>query len=213
MYTGSVTSDSRKSKFGQRIRIAVLCVAPLWIGSCWYDGFPLHPRNTLFLRAVGASDYATVNAILATGYDPNTMPDDLWTNLSESWESPMCIAAGNGDLKMLKLLLDHHASPELGDGWNGAPLTVAALKERVDVMQLLIDRGARVNYDDSGSYSLWWAAREVKLKSVAFLLAHGANPNSTLDLGKNKQTLLSSLKERGSSPRVVQMLIAAGAHE
>lgn len=46
-------------------------------------------------------------------------------------------------------------------------------------MELLIQRGAKVNDEPERSSALWSAALDGNVASLRFLLAHGADPNSS----------------------------------
>ena len=123
------------------------------------------------------------------------------------------MAAGTGNVEIVKILLDHNADVDLGDGWRSSPLAEAALTDHLQVMQVLIDHGATINEDESGSYALWRAAMEGKTQAVSLLLAHGANPNSTLDDSTKEVTLLKALMKRSPNAPVIKLLKAAGAKE
>lgn len=177
-------------------------------------GFLIHPVYWTLINAIEDSDAPRVQWLLEHGVDPNFVPSDFWTaGWLEADYSPMCCAARNDDLKVMRVLLDHKGDPNLGDGWDGSPLEVAAQDEHLEMMQLLIDHGAKVNDDADGSYTLWRAAVDGKTKSVAFLLAHGANPNSLVEGSTKKVRLLSALLATPHSQEVVRLLKAAGAKE
>jgi ankyrin repeat protein len=60
-----------------------------------------------------------------------------------------------------------------------SPLEVAAEKGFVDVIDLLIARGASPNYLSKSGTALSAAIREMQLEAVQALLLHGANPNQS----------------------------------
>ena len=68
-------------------------------------------------------------------------------NSLSKWGAPLHVAAKNGDVEMVNLLLDHGADPNLPGGENyQTPLFFAAYGGSKEVVSLLIDKGADVNY-------------------------------------------------------------------
>jgi len=61
-------------------------------------------------------------------------------------QTPLMLAAGEGNLKIIKLLLDKGADPNTKIGWgNWTALSWAALKNKREAAQLLINSGANVD--------------------------------------------------------------------
>lgn len=116
----------------------------------------------------------------------------------------------DGNYEVVKLLLDHHADPNMGDGWDYNPLATASANNHIEVMRLLIARGARVNDDQFGSSALWQAAMDGKTESGSFLLAHGANPNTTAN---GNEKLLHALESVEPRSNIIALLKKAGAKE
>src|SRR5512147_2419189 len=92
--------DGRRRRMARNIGLGALLSSLLFVGSCWYNGFPLHPRYSMLVQAVGSSDAASVELILDSGFDPNVIPDDFWTRFTEMDSSPLALAAGNGDIRI-----------------------------------------------------------------------------------------------------------------
>ena len=138
---------------------------------------------------IGENDIAAVKADLDHGVNPNALPNDGPAIANESDMAALCAAADGGNAEIVMLLLDHAADPNIGDGWDGDPLTAAVEGDHIDIMELLIKRGARVNEENGDSYALWGATRDGKLDAIKFLLAHGANPNTRYDNGKQGSVL------------------------
>ena len=83
------------------------------------------------------------------------MPD-FWRISEDTGVTPLFIAAGNGHVRIVKLLLDatvnvNHATFTDGTTPNYAstPLSLATYKDNVEIIQLLLE--ARADVHDSGS--------------------------------------------------------------
>lgn len=171
---------------------------------------PSYPRYDALMAAIGKKNPAAVEAELRKGTDPNAYPNDAASIRNESDISPLNEAISDGNLEVIRVLLDYRADPNRGDGWSACPLEQAADENRIDVMRLLLQRGARVNDSSSGSTALWRAAMDGKAPALAFLLTHGANPSTRA----NDETLLHALRTTGfGSAEIVAMLTKAGAKE
>lgn len=160
-----------------------------------------HPRGyDRLIQAIERNDADAVTAVLNSGVDPNAYPDTDADQFFEDDSRPIDVAASDGSAGMVRLLLDHGADPNLGDGWNATPLSAAVEGESIETMQLLIQRGARVNDYPGGSSALWRAATDGKAKAVEFLLDHGASFDS------GNKSLIDALRELGGSPRIIAIL-------
>jgi len=91
--------------------------------------------------------------------------------------------AYNGDVTLVKLLLDRGADPKLPDGW---ALQTAAAEGHKEIVTELLGRGADVNANKNfpGSTALQAACEAGKLQIVKVLLEHNVNP----DLGPGPDT-------------------------
>jgi ankyrin repeat protein len=91
--------------------------------------------------------------------------------------TPLHRAAGEGQLKVMRLLLDAGAEADSrnDDGWT--PLHVAAVYGRADACALLLERKARVDrpLDSSGTQPIHFAAMHGRLEVVKLLVEKGAN--------------------------------------
>lgn len=81
--------------------------------------------------AVRSGDYNRAQALLQSGVEADSY------NTSWGFARPIVLAAEKGDLKMIKLLVEHGA--KLGD--DTTPLTVAAMNGHRDVCRYLIEKG------------------------------------------------------------------------
>jgi ankyrin repeat protein len=92
------------------------------------------------------------------------------------------IAAGTGQVEVLKHLLDSGASSERAGGFEGqTPLHLAAIYNQTNAARLLIRRGAKVNADDrSGFTPLHVAALRGATEVAGILLKAKADPNQQM---------------------------------
>jgi len=139
--------------------------------------------TTLLTTAVAQNDTESVRLLLEHKADADA-PDNLGI-------CPVMKVADSesGNLEILKLLLDHGADP------NGripkeerptirTPLAAAWFHHRQDMMELLVEKGANVNFQSfDGHTLLMWAATGGAYDLVQFLLAHGADPSIKNDAG------------------------------
>jgi ankyrin repeat protein len=111
---------------------------------------------TPFVRAAQSSDTALMKLLLKHGADP--------TIATEHGDTALTAAAGIGwvdgvtyerspqdNLEAVRMLLDLGLDPNGANSEGRTPLMGAALKGRTDVIQLLVDRGARLDQRDRGS--------------------------------------------------------------
>jgi ankyrin repeat protein len=111
---------------------------------------------TAFVRASQSSDTALMKLLLEYKADPK-----IATNYGDT---ALTVAAGIGwvegvtyersakeNFEAVKLLLDVGIDPNVANRDGRTPLMGAALKGRSDVIQLLVDRGAKVDQRDNGS--------------------------------------------------------------
>ena len=89
--------------------------------------------------------------------------------------TPLHLAAGNGNAKMTKLLLDHGADIEAQDTCGWTPLHTAVSGNRPVVVRLLLDRKAAINAKDRrGQTPLRLAEKSGHKDLVELLQRHGA---------------------------------------
>ena len=92
-------------------------------------------------QAAAEGNFGKVEKILSFGMvDINYMGSEI--------ETPLLLAAKNGHIRAVKLLLERGAEPNTGDQVGHAPLHGAASRGHKEVVQILLDRGADTNKKD-----------------------------------------------------------------
>lgn len=185
------------------------------------------PRDTM-IKAVKFDDVSEVKKQLANGMDPN-MTDDygfpllvlaareksdnvvalLLTNpktnieiVDKAGENAMMMAALNGDVELVKLLISKDAEVNK-KGW--APLHYAATNGHDDVVKVLLDNSAYIDAGSpNGTTPLMMAARGGHVSTVKLLLDNGADLNVKNQLGLTALDFAKQYKE----PDVVDGLTA-----
>ncbi len=153
-----------------------------------------------FFVAVQRDNPGQVQALLARGFDPNTVDPEGRSGfaaalragstkvaellaahpgfdvnaLSTAGESPLMLAAIKGDVTLSRRLLERGARLDL-PGWT--PLHYAASGPSTELVVLLLDRGATIDAaSPNGSTPLMLAARNGSIDNAELLLARGADP-------------------------------------
>jgi ankyrin repeat protein len=141
----------------------------------------------------------------------------------------ICTAASIGDLERVRTLLDQdptlanrlseYASYYIG---SGSPLKNAAARGHIEVVRLLLERGADPNLPEPGiaphGYALYSAVANGHVEIVKLLLAHGAYPNPPVEssadalsraISNSDQPMIDLLCSYGAS-RAVELLAYDG---
>ena len=114
------------------------------------------PGVTAFVRAAQSSDVALMKLLLARGADPKIASEFADTALTASagigWvEGVTYERSVKENLEAVRMLLDLGLDPNWANKDGRTPLMGAAHKGRNDVIQLLVDRGAKLDTRDKGS--------------------------------------------------------------
>jgi hypothetical protein len=166
--------------------------------------------------------------VIAEGADVNNL---------DFGKRPLAVAA-RGQASKIKVLLGHGADPNLVEeqGSKNTVIFYVASGSNLDVLNLLLDHGAKVNVSGNEAHTpLMNAARWGSPEIVAALLAHGAEVNARNIYGKTALTLALEIKAtlmtrrpdgqsedsieidfngaRKRCSEVISMLRAAGAKE
>jgi ankyrin repeat protein len=164
-----------------------------------------------FVQAALNGHLQVVELFLQRGVDPNVP----YTFAAKRFY-PLEEAAYGGNIKIVRLLLDHGAQIDSMNGpFNFTALTQAAARGHTEIVRLLLERGADVTIPDAwGTSILWWAVRDAgKAEIVEMLLAHGADPGikgREIDIMKRWRTPLEVAQEKGNT-RIVRLLQQAEA--
>ena len=108
------------------------------------------------MRAAQSSDIALMKLLLAHGADPKIATDYGDTALTAAggigWvEGVTYERSAKENLEAVRMLLDLGLDPNAANNDGRTPLMGAALKGRNEVVQLLVDRGAKLDTRDNGS--------------------------------------------------------------
>ena len=129
----------------------------------------------------------------------------LLSTLSGCVLPPLQEAASSGNTRQVRALLDHGGTP---DQINAA-LPFAACNGRTEVVQLLLERGANVNFYIDNLYvtgsALQCATALGNEQMVFLLLRYGADPEFK---GRSSVTPLELAKQKGNAS-IVKMLESA----
>lgn len=111
---------------------------------------------TSFVRAAQSGDTALLKLLLAYGADPMVVTDHGDTALTAAagigWvEGVTYEQSAKDNLEAIKLLLDLGLDPNHANHDGRTPLMGAALKGRNEVVQFLVDHGAKLDTRDGGS--------------------------------------------------------------
>lgn len=146
-------------------------------------------------------DEARVKLLLAHGADVNARLVDGTPVLRQA------AMLGNSN-RLLQLLLDKNADPNIGTATGLTPLMAAANRGNVEAMQMLIDKGAKPDAKNAaGASALVFAAGSGQPAAVKLLLEKGADPNTKTKRG---ETALNAAATQGVEESV-RLLIARGA--
>jgi ankyrin repeat protein len=155
-----------------------------------------------FIVAVRNDNHAVVRDALARGMDPNSVSRDGWPALA--------IAAREGNLRTVEVLLAAGVKVDLRNPFGDTPLMLTALNGHLEIAKRLRGKGASV--EGSGWTPLAYAATGGHDEVVRFLLGEGAridaqSPNGTTALmmavreGRYATALL--LIDRGANVAIV----------
>lgn len=151
-----------------------------------------------YFRAIEVDNESGLRQLLARGMDPNT--------LDPKGQHGLFLALRGGSPKAAALLLQHpDTKVDTANAVGETPLMMAALRARVDVMKVLIGRGAQVNRP--GWTPLHYAASSPSAAPVQLLLERGAEVDARAPNG-NTPLMLAA---RYGSEESVALLLKKGA--
>ncbi len=159
-------------------------------------GADVHIRGRKGNSVIAAAAYMgtpdMVEVLLENGADPMLV--------DQFGKSPMCYAAGRGFTDVVRVLLDGGVDVNARYGndltalmWAAGHSADAGYLDALEVMNLLISRGARIDdRDDRGRTALMMAAELGHDEVVDALLGHGADVSLVDNEGKSASELAST---------------------
>ena len=163
---------------------------------CW---LPIHFRAQR--EAAEESQRDLISAVWSN--HPNRVREFLDSGLSVETKdvggTPLLLtAAEHGSTRIVKILLERGANPNIRSGHHGrSPLHWACENFDVESIKELVARGADVNAaDDHGHTPLMVAANTTDRDTVKFLIEHGANPNAVSRDGNTPLSLAKRDRDR-----------------
>lgn len=154
--------------------------------------------KTPLIIAVGNSYIDTAKILIENGANINAVDIEGWSALSYS--------VNNGDIEIAKLLLENKAKIK---GELLIAIKSPIVESRINMMKLLIDNKANINYtDENGFNPLNIAIESGDMELTKFLITNGANVNSLMQDGvsligyaiaQNNMDLLQILIENGAN--------------
>ena len=156
--------------------------------------------SALYL-AVANGQTNAIQALLEAGADPNLAEtNSLWT--------PLMKAVYNDNLGLARLLLSAGADPEKRRLDGSTALLVAAARTSPDLIDLLLDAGARADvFDHKGVGVLRMAMSTTNLTAFTHFLELGVDPNL---VPSNRWPVLADAAWHGQT-NFIAALLAAGA--
>jgi ankyrin repeat protein len=144
------------------------------------------------LAAVNSGDMNRVKILVETAHDNCTTDDD------DVQYTPLMLAAANGRVDLVQVLLDGGANIETRNPHGWTSLHVAAFQGHLEVCRKLLDSGAEVNPVSYGKKNspLHSAARNGHLPVVKLLVGKGA---STRLRNRNGKTAGALARRKGYS--------------
>ena len=154
------------------------------------NGANVHRANSCLMLACDRGYNDIVRILL------NKSADAPWSN--DTGSTVMIAALNGGHVSIVEELIDHDKDfLEIADESGLTPLHTAILMERLEIVQLLLDRGANTNATTKrGSTALFLACREgANMELVRRLLAAGVDVDFRDEI---QRTILHYAASRGS---------------
>jgi ankyrin repeat protein len=133
----------------------------------------------------------TIHEACATGLTEHvkmmlTHKPEVANEVSTHGFTPLGIAAHFNKEEVVRLLLAHHADPNISsqNGYNSYPLHAALSNDNGAISKMLIEAGAHVNVVQNGRVSpLHLAAQHGNIELIITLLEQGADVTATTEFG------------------------------
>ena len=172
--------------------LAALLASALMLGTA---------RSAEIHDAARADDVARISAMLATNQALIALP-------GKDGMTPLHLAAREGMMNAVVVLLDHGADVNAADTHGCTPLHSAVYARNVPVAEVLLDRHANPNMSrKDGSTPLFYAAGNGDTNLVSLLLKRGGKPAGRPDAEFSPLHVAT----RNGHTAVIELLVAAGA--
>ena len=139
-----------------------------------------------------------------------SVPMSVFAQVTDDEQVVYTEALRDGNVKVVKKFLDTDAGvSDVYFGWSA--LQIAANKGQLEVVKLLIDRGANIDYQHpiSKNTALHLAALSNHPEVVEYLISKGADVNIKLRAGVS---IIRPLRDEGNT-KMIELLLAAGTKE
>ncbi len=137
-------------------------------------------RYTALIRACEKGDQSRATELLREGVEPNgadIVSADSMSRveyLTHLRDAPIVWAARNGDMELVRILLEYGANPNWCCCSCVTALHRAIIKEHVDVVRLLLANGAEVSINYDGRISTLQLARRVGNRTIVGVIEQHA---------------------------------------
>ena len=159
-------------------------------------------KHSPLMAAAECARKSVIQLLLKNGADPNLK--------GKNRETALGFAVFRGDPTCVEVLLKAGADPDVRKKVLGVPFTLLNLAVApgwVEIVQLLLKAGARVNEEYWGSVPITTAASNEKMKCMEVLMDAGAN----LDHQNNQGWTALMEAARHGKPEVAKFLLTNGA--
>ena len=127
--------------------------------------------------------------------------------VDENNNTALMYASALGNTTAVKVLLKHHADPNITDSFGQTALMLASVSGYTEIVQALLQAGANVNAADRfGRSALMTASEEGHIETVKALLKAGADVNANF---RSWTSLM--LASKAGHTEIVHALLQAGA--
>lgn len=163
-------------------------------------------RGTAWLSLVKAGDIEGVKVALQNGADVNTG--------DKKDGAALVIATDNGDVAMVRILLEAGANPNQEKGYSAlTPLHIAAEKGATEIATLLLKHGADIHGETSyGQTPICWATDKPHGEMVDLLIASGARMSVVEAIRLQRLDIVEDFWKRGTSVNYANEMGATPLH-
>jgi hypothetical protein len=131
------------------------------------------PNNTEFFRFASSQNYDQVLILLQEAFATGEHIDV--DERSPTGYTPLMLAAKQGNISMMKLLLDHGADKNARNKYGDSAIHWAADALKFEAVEVLIQSGANLSFENER------AIRPPHFDLLELMMKHGANVNATSD--------------------------------